>query len=133
MLADLLAGQARVEPPNYSGRGLVNVAATLYRHFGGGESDLLAPLVEDVLPAALLDGVQTVVLLLVDGLGHAQFQRGLESGDLPGLASILRDGGQLSALTSVFPSATMSALASLHTGLPPARHGVLGWTMFLEE
>jgi hypothetical protein len=133
MLADLLAGQARVELPNYSGRGLVNVAATLNRHFGGGESDLLAPLVEDVLPAALLDGVQTVVLLLVDGLGHAQFQRGLESGDLPGLASILKDGGRLNSLTSVFPSATMSALASLHTGLPPARHGVLGWTMFLEE
>src|SRR5688572_27298021 len=116
MLADLLAGQARVELPNYSGRGLVNIASTLHRHFGGGDSDLLVPLVDDVLPAALLDDVHTVVLLLVDGLGHAQLQRGLESGDLPGLASILQDGGRLSSLTSVFPSATMSALASLHTG-----------------
>jgi hypothetical protein len=39
----------------------------------------------------------------------------------------------LASITSVFPSSTMPALATLNTGLPPAAHGLMGWTVYLEE
>jgi hypothetical protein len=133
MLVDLLSEQAGIELPSYTGRGLANLAPTYCRLFGDGVGDLLPPLVDHVLPQALLDDVQTVVVLLVDGLGYALLRRGLSDGDMPALASVLERGGHLGALTSVFPSATMSALATVHTGVSPAQHGVMGWTMFLEE
>ena len=129
--------QPRSVLPDYSGRGLANVTPTVCRILGADLDGLLPPLAEDVLPSAFLDGVDTVVLMLVDGLGYGQLQRGIEQGDTPALATIRanveRGTAHLAAITSVFPSATMAALASVHTGTAPARHGVLGWTLFLEE
>ncbi|OGH62575.1 MAG: hypothetical protein A3G34_13380 [Candidatus Lindowbacteria bacterium RIFCSPLOWO2_12_FULL_62_27] len=37
------------------------------------------------------------------------------------------------ALTSVFPSITSTALCSIYTGLPPARHGILGHKIYFDE
>ncbi|MFD1730939.1 alkaline phosphatase family protein [Deinococcus malanensis] len=39
----------------------------------------------------------------------------------------------LGSATSVFPSTTMAALTTLHTGRAPAEHGYLGLSVWLEE
>ncbi len=63
---------------------------------------------------------EQVVLLVVDGLGWVQLQE--HKATVPTLAA-----AQAVRLSSVVPSTTATALTSLTTGLPPARHGILGY------
>jgi hypothetical protein len=122
--------------PAYDGRSLPNLSATVCALFGA-DGDVLPALTGDALPASLLQDVDTVLVLLVDGLGLDQLRRAISAGDAPALAALVQaaeDGdGHLASITSVFPSATMAALASLHTAVAPDRHGVMGWTVYLEE
>lgn len=61
--------------------------------------------------------------------------------DSLGLEACRRSGGLFSrllkshglALTSVFPSITSTALCSIYTGLPPARHGIMGHKIYFDE
>lgn len=109
--------------PEYEGLGITNVTATIERHFGI-ETPVL-PLAESALPSRMLEGVRTIVMLVIDALGLDQLQRASERGHTPYLSELLqRDSTHLSALTSTFPSTTVCALTTLGTGLPPGRHGV---------
>ncbi len=136
-MQDEIAAPGQSVFPEYTGRGLANLGATLCRLFGAPDEGLLSPLDPEALPPALLDGVELVVLVLVDGLGMGQLQRAIAAGDAPTLARLIDQAcqgeGSLATLTSVFPSATMSALASVNTGVAPAQHGILGWTLYLPE
>jgi predicted AlkP superfamily pyrophosphatase or phosphodiesterase len=71
------------------------------------------------MPAAVAEARQ-VVLLTLDGLGWEQLndRRRL----VPTLCSMT--GG---SITTVAPSTTATALTSLTTGEPPARHGIVGY------
>jgi len=71
------------------------------------------------MPKPAADARQ-VVLLTLDGLGWEQLR------DRPHLAPTLcsMTGGPI---TTVAPSTTATALTSLTTGEPPARHGVVGY------
>ncbi|WP_276257337.1 alkaline phosphatase family protein [Haloglomus litoreum] len=88
----------------------------------------------DPLPDDVFEGVRTdapvVLHVLVDGFGFEQWARHRN-------ASLFLDRftetARVSPLTSVFPSETAAALTSLHTGVVPARHGLLGWTQYLPE
>lgn len=65
---------------------------------------------------------EAVVLLVLDGLGQHALD---EHGDrLPELSAM-----EGTTLTTVAPSTTAAALTSITTGLPPARHGVVGYRM----
>lgn len=72
-------------------------------------------------PSGVLDASQ-VVLFVVDGLGWQQLEarRALA----PTISAM--DGAPI---TTVAPSTTATALTSLTTGLPPGRHGVVGYRM----
>jgi predicted AlkP superfamily pyrophosphatase or phosphodiesterase len=63
-----------------------------------------------------------VVLLVLDGLGWEQLQD--RERLAPTLCSL--EGGPI---TTVAPSTTATALTSITTGLPPGRHGVVGYRM----
>ena len=71
------------------------------------------------LPAPILDARQ-VVLLTLDGLGWEQLQE--RAALAPTLSAMAG-----TAITTVVPSTTATALTSLTTGEPPARHGVVGY------
>ena len=66
-----------------------------------------------------------VVVLIVDGLGWDQFveHRAL----MPSLAAMT--GGPI---TTVAPTTTATALASIATGLTPGEHGLVGYRMLLQ-
>lgn len=118
---DLAATPDQVVWPRYEGRSLLNLVTSLAGHFGvdTGHAPWALP-----LP---LDGVDTVVLFVADGLGHFLLGRHLEAGDLPHLAARLAAGeGSYQSATSTFPSSTMTAMTTLHTGASPAQHGWLG-------
>jgi hypothetical protein len=125
--------------PRYDGRSLLNVPASICAALGVPTTDLAPTLDAAVLPSAMLHGVDAALLLVVDGLGSWQLDAAIMSGDAPTLAALVnraRHGAEdvaFASVTSVFPSSTVPALATLSTGLSPASHGLMGWTVYLEE
>ena len=107
--------------PRYDGWSILNLIASLTRHFGVDTGH--APL-STHLP---LTGVQTVVLVVADGMGHFPLKRHLRAGSLPHLETRISDGeAAYTTMTSTFPSSTMTAMTTIHTGASPAQHGWLG-------
>src|SRR5207237_5661858 len=99
----------------------------------------LPPLDATILPEQMRDGVNTVVLLVADGLGHLQLQREIAAGNAPNLADLVARAAEgddcvsYSPITSVFPTTTVAALGSVNSGVAPTGHGLLGYTLFLPE
>ncbi|SCK27707.1 Predicted pyrophosphatase or phosphodiesterase, AlkP superfamily [Vogesella sp. LIG4] len=96
---------------------LANLAARLHGRHG------VPP-----LQHALLDGleeIETVILLLIDGMGEAQ------------LAELAPDGWLAhqprTRLHSVFPSTTTAAITTLLTGAAPSEHGLLSWHVWAPQ
>lgn len=115
--------------PDYAGGSLVNLAASILDAFGARREEDPPP-VRDLDPALLRDA-RVLVLVLVDGLGELQLRRLAAAGITPHLADLRARDGRV--LTSIFPSSTVSALGSLDTARPPAAHGLVGFTHWLEE
>lgn len=68
------------------------------------------------------------VLLLVDGLGSAQLSA--RAGHARTLAGAF---GKRDSISTVYPSTTAAALASLTTGSDPGQHGLVGYTVLDPE
>ncbi|HEC62777.1 MAG TPA: hypothetical protein ENI38_00050, partial [Candidatus Acetothermia bacterium] len=109
--------------PHYERYSLLAIPPTIRQLFGE-EVDGLA---EEVG----LSPTDKVVSFILDGLGLLKLQRLEEEGALE--LSRFREEGFYLPLTSVFPPTTTTALATLSTGASPLRHGVLGYTMFLQD
>jgi len=116
--------------PSYDGHGIANLPWTLLRALGLPMEG--TPLSPELVPPALLDGVRSVLLVVVDALGYLQLSRAMAAGDAPTI-SALAERGAFFPLTSTFPSTTVAALTTLQTGYPPARHGLVGYTCYLRE
>jgi len=71
-----------------------------------------------------LAGVEAVVVLLVDGLGHHLLP--LAESFAPTLTELARAPGSR-GITTGFPSTTPTSLASLGTGAAPGAHGLVGF------
>ena len=72
--------------------------------------------------------VGPVILFLVDGLGWAQLQGWAQRSASPASRTWKASGRPI---TTVFPSTTTAALTSIATGVPPARHGLVGYRQYL--
>jgi hypothetical protein len=112
-------------PPPWGERTLAELTPALARALGVdlGGVDGRAPADR---PTWELPPARAVCLFLVDGLGdallrartgHVPTMRGLLDRPAPGTPGTLRAG---------FPTTTAVSLASLGTGLPPGRHGMVG-------
>ncbi len=65
-----------------------------------------------------------VLFILVDGLRLDMFSKYMWE---------LTRYGELTSLTSLFPSTTAAALTTLYTGLSPKEHGIIEWYMYYEK
>ncbi|MFX1486744.1 MAG: alkaline phosphatase family protein [Promethearchaeota archaeon] len=84
------------------------------------------PAIKDCRRAFEIENPENIIFLVVDSLGMNQF---LES-------SVFQDIGRCGGafpISSVFPTVTSSAIVSIHTGLTPERHGILGYKIFFKE
>ena len=118
--------------PAYAGRSILNLVTSLTAQLGlpPAAAPFSAP---DWKDGGLLDGVERVLLFVLDGLGHYLLTRHIEGGEMPWLAEQLADensGWRYTTATSTLPSSTMIALTTMHTGVPPAQHGWLGTTVY---
>jgi len=122
--------------PDYQGRGLLAVPATVLDAFGVRTDDDPPPLAD--LDRELLDGVRQIVVVLADGLGWSQMDRLCALGVTPFIARLrerarARDHAQLLEATTVFPSTTAAAITTMHTARTPQEHGNLAYFVWLEE
>jgi len=117
--------------PDYSGRSLANVPATVLRHFG--ISDVSTPALAPELVGKELQGARKLVILLVDALGFQDLSRQMEEDkQLFGFPQ-MAERGRFTPITSVFPSTTAAAVSTFHTGVAPAEHGITGYRMYMQE
>lgn len=108
-------------PPRYGSASLAEVMPSAAALLGvPGQRDGLG--LTAVAPAS-----RAVVVVLVDGLGAALLEA--RRGHAPYLRDLAehRPPGVPARLTSAFPSTTAASLGTLGTGLPPGRHGLVGY------
>lgn len=106
--------------PDYEGGGLVNLVAELeHRLTGASRSPRLDPRIGEAIPPA-----PSYLLFLFDGLGDGQLSH-------PRAAALA--AARRAALDAPFPTTTSTSLASLATGVAPARHGLIGYQLWLPE
>ena len=78
--------------------------------------------------------VSSLLLIDVDGLRPDVFSAALQSGQLPGFASLMggehMERGWLAPALSTAPSITFTSQASLFTGAHPSQHGISGNQFF---
>jgi len=114
--------------PNYTGLGLANVIPTVCKILGAPLNNQ-KPLMDDVVDYREWKDIKEVVVFLADGLGYNELLSEMKQQNLR-LSSFKDD---IKPLTSVCPSTTTTALASLATGLTPQEHSILGYKLFLKE
>ncbi len=106
--------------PDQTGGSLLNLVAELELRLGGSPpSPRLHEDLRGVLPEAA-----SYVLVLFDGLGTHQL-------DHPRAVELRRS--RRGDLDAAFPTTTTTNLATVATGLPPSRHGLLGYQLWLPE
>ena len=116
--------------PRYDGFCISNIPETAMALLGAHSN---RPLKHESI-SEIEEEIQNVVLLLLDGLGSHLVNSAREKFGLPSLDHICSSTNAIHFdITSVFPSTTASAMSSLHTGLTPQEHGVIGYTMYLQE
>lgn len=116
--------------PDYQGGSILNLPSSICRVLGAEPLDAKA-LHPELLPP-LSTGIRRVILILVDALALHRLQRWMSDGTAPIWAQLAKQGS-LSALSSVVPSTTATALTTLWTGKSPAEHGVVGYELWLKE
>lgn len=112
--------------PDYLGGSIANVPATIATLLQvpfDGLSSLREPLWQP-----LSNGVERIVVLLVDSLGWDMYQK-----SKPGIDWLSSHLEIEEKITSVFPSTTVAALCSLWTGYAPAQHGMVGLRLFFPQ
>ncbi len=115
--------------PNYDGRSIVNVPASIVRMMGG---EMPTPPLHPEILGALAEGVRRAVVVVIDALSYDRLLEALARNPDNAFNRLLR-GGRLVPLTSVFPSTTTAALTALWTGYPASQHGFMGYQLFLRE
>jgi len=113
--------------PSYDGGSIANIAASVLVGLDIAPAPhLLPPLAPNILDPNMLNGAQTIVIIVLDAYGSAA--RALGSGALTACQQGVFVEQQI---TSVFPSTTAAALTSLQTGVAPGRHGMAGYTLHI--
>ena len=116
--------------PDYNGRCISNLCDTFCKILGVSHS---RPLKYSNL-YEVAESTENLVFLLLDGFGYKPMRYALTHAGAPSLQSFMdKEGTVFHPITTVFPSTTSTATTTLHTGLTPQEHGVLGYTMYLQE
>lgn len=101
---------------------ILALSNSILHHFGIRSEYKSLP----ILDAALAEGYQNVVLLILDCLGKNILEK-----HLPETAFLRRH--RVADISSIFPPTTAAATITYHSGLPPIASGWLGWMNYFEQ
>lgn len=116
--------------PRYNGQCISNLPDTFLRLLHS-KSELTVSY-QRLYDYAGQSNIENVIFVLLDGFGFNSVYYAKERFGLPSFER-LEQRSLVLPLTSVFPSTTSTATTSLHTGLTPQEHGIIGYTMYLSE
>jgi len=105
--------------PDYAGGSLVNLVASIVAARGGKTRH--PPLKDLQLEAR----ARNIVFVIIDGLGDNYLRRRGAGSELA--------RRRRTALTSVFPSTTASAITTSYTACTPLEHGLTGWFTYFGQ
>jgi len=134
MIRDLrgttLAGQKHGQfiYPSYGGYDFADISNSIVSLFGADPNRPI--LASDVLDPVSKHAFKHVILKLVDGLGFEDWTR--RAVQFPFFRNV-GERGDVTSLTTVFPSTTSAALTAFATGLTPQEHGLPEWYVYLKE
>jgi len=111
----------RLITPNYK-KSIVNLMSSIMNYYGVKSSYKTLP----GLDKALEKNYKHVVLIVFDGMGT----RALEK-HLPESCFMMKHMN--GSIQSVFPPTTTAAMTTYYTGVAPAEHGWLGWSMYFRD
>jgi len=109
--------------PSYDGRSILNLTSLILTHYGSKSATMALNFSKELQ--------NTMVVIIVDGLGYLQLKEARKR--LSIVDAALSKAQTFEAMTTVFPSTTSTVLTSFNTGLPPAQHGIIGFSMFVKE
>ena len=112
--------------PQY-GQSCISEIPNLILNLFEAKNEKTGPPLENI---TLPEGINKVILLVIDGFGFKQFLNHLKENQF---LSNLTDKGEVYSLTSVFPSQTTNALTTLNTGLTPQEHGLFEYFIYLKD
>ncbi|MCE5236691.1 MAG: alkaline phosphatase family protein [Clostridiaceae bacterium] len=107
--------------PDYE-NGILNIVCSLQKHLGLPSRHGSLPLCDAVLEKC----PKNILFLVFDGLGARALKR-----HLPPESFLRRHTA--AEISSVFPPTTTAAMTALYSGLSPAEHAWLGWSLYFEE
>lgn len=110
-----------IKYPEYD-KSLLSLASSVLKHFGAESSHASYPYVDDLIAKDYMN----VVVMLFDGLGTKILDKHLPED------SFLRKHF-VESFSSVFPPTTTAATVSIESGLSPAEHGWLGWSLYFSS
>jgi predicted AlkP superfamily pyrophosphatase or phosphodiesterase len=116
--------------PDYQGGSILNLPASICQWLGAEPLGTM-PLRPELAINPPGD-IRRIILILVDALALHRLQRWMADGTAPVWDQLAKQG-QLSAVTSVVPSTTSTALTSLWTARSPVEHGIVGYELWLKE
>ena len=111
----------QVQKPDYQ-NSILNLVNSILHNYGAPHRYTTLPEADEILKK----DYRHVVLLVLDGMGVSVLERFLPE------ESFLRSHFQ-KEISSVFPPTTVAATTTLESGLAPAEHGWLGWSMYFPE
>lgn len=120
--------------PNYDGGSNANILASLVKllHPDTDINGQLLPPLDDKHLSWVGPEIDRIVLMVLDGLGFDLLQEYVSEHPNSLFASLARDG-YLAPITSVVPSTTATAMASIWNGVPASLHLVSGYEIFMSE
>ncbi len=111
----------KVKYPEHN-KSLLSLTSSVLKHFGAESSHQSYPYVDKLLSK----NFKNVVIMLFDGLGTSILEK-----HLPKDSFLRRHFAE--SFSSVFPATTTAATLSMETGLSPAEHGWLGWSLYFHQ
>lgn len=108
--------------PDYQAGSIVNLMSSIIQSRGGDADPRYAPL--SGLDGVTLHEAQSVVLLVIDGLGYDYLQQHPQSCLYQHLHN---------CITSVAPPTTAASITTFLTGMAPQQHGLTGWFTYFRE
>lgn len=106
--------------PDYD-RSILSVISSISNSYGVG----LKAKTSSILDTYLKKEYKNIVLLVMDAMGNDMIVNNCPNGIL--------NQNKKDIISSVFPSTTVAALNTFHSGLSPIEHGWLGWSLYFKE
>ncbi|MEM7029294.1 MAG: alkaline phosphatase family protein [Chloroflexota bacterium] len=109
--------------PGYGGHCFAEIPQTIQYLLTGGGQPALSPTLFGDLPQQY----QRIIFFFVDAFGWRFFT---QHADRYPFLKRFQDEGQVSKITSQFPSTTAAHVTSIHTGLPVGQSGIYEWAYY---